>query len=239
MRDIENIKKNVAEQENMEPDSGIFPQTDDNEAVDKHPLRWSILRIIAAIVLILAVIATGAILFVSINKYYSTSKQTDNYFSKAAAIENDIKTNLPKLNDKFALERLDSFFSKDEVYSFAYNLWQYELQVNGKPIPSTETLTIAPGDEISIKESLDETMLPPEFLAYGNLTRGDVNDSLKNHFSLNKKTYILNEKKDKLSTIYKVEDLSLEKGESFNLLLSVQLQERLNFERDVIVVTVK
>lgn len=239
MRDKDNIKKNVAEQENMEPDSGIFPQTDDNEAVDKHPLRWSILRIIAAIVLILAVIATGAILFVSINKYYSTSKQTDNYFSKAAAIENDIKTNLPKLNDKFALERLDSFFSKDEVYSFAYNLWQYELQVNGKPIPSTETLTIAPGDEISIKESLDETMLPPEFLAYGNLTRGDVNDSLKNHFSLNKKTYILNEKKDKLSTIYKVEDLSLEKGESFNLLLSVQLQERLNFERDVIVVTVK
>lgn len=239
MRDKDNIKKNVAQQENMEPDSGIFPQTDDNEAVDKHPLRWSILRIIAAIVLILAVIATGAILFVSINKYYSTSKQTDNYFSKAAAIENDIKTNLPKLNDKFALERLDSFFSKDEVYSFAYNLWQYELQVNGKPIPSTETLTIAPGDEISIKESLDETMLPPEFLAYGNLTRGDVNDSLKNHFSLNKKTYILNEKKDKLSTIYKVEDLSLEKGESFNLLLSVQLQERLNFERDVIVVTVK
>ncbi len=239
MRDKDNIKKNEAQLENMEPDSGIFPQTDDNEAVDKHPLRWSILRIIAAIVLILAVIATGAILFVSINKYYSTSKQTDNYFSKAAAIENDIKTNLPKLNDKFALERLDSFFSKDEVYSFAYNLWQYELQVNGKPIPSTETLTIAPGDEISIKEALDETMLPPEFLAYGNLTRGDVNDSLKNHFSLNKKTYILNEKKDKLSTIYKVEDLSLEKGESFNLLLSVQLQERLNFERDVIVVTVK
>ncbi|HZK38623.1 MAG TPA: hypothetical protein VFD23_00545 [Clostridia bacterium] len=238
MREIDDIKKNDAQEGNKER-GGTFPQTGAGETVDKQPLRWSILRIIAAIVLTLAVIATAAILFVSIKTYYSTSKQTDGYFARAATIENDIKTNLPRLNDKFALERLDSFFTKDEVYSFAYNLWQYELQLNGKAIPSTETLTIAPGDELSIKESLDETMLPPEFLAYGNLTRGDVNDSLKNHFSLNKKTYILNEKKDKLSTIYKVEDLSLEKGESFNLLLSVQLQERLDFERDVIVVTVK
>lgn len=239
MRNITDEKKNEFAQEGIEPGTDVFARVDNDDVTDNQPLRRTILRIIVAIVLILAVIATGAILFVSINTYYSTSKQTDNYFSRAAAIENDIKTNLPKLNDKFALERLDSFFTKDEVYSFAYNLWQYELQLNGKPIPSTETLTIAPGDELSIKESLDETMLPPEFLAYGNLTRGDVNDSLKNHFSLNKKTYILNEKKDKLTTIYEVEDLSLEKGESFNLLLSVQLQERLDFERDVIVVTVK
>ncbi len=240
MRDIEDIKKNEAEQEIIEPGSGDLLQTGDGgAATTQKPLRRSILRIIVAIVLILAVIAAGAILFVSINTYYSTSKQTDDYFSRAAAIENDIKTNLVELNDKFALERLNSFFTKDEVYSFAYNLWQYELMLNDKPVPSTEALTIAPGDEISIKESLNETMLPPEFLAYGNLTRGDVNDSLKNHFSLNKKTYILKEEKDRLSTIYRVEDLSVEKGESFNLLLSVQLQERLSFERDVVVITVK
>lgn len=239
MQNIFNDKENEVEQESIASGNNVFSQTDYDDATDKRPLRRIILRIVVAIVLTLAVIATGAILFVSINKYYSTSKQTDDYFSRAGIIENDIKTNLDDLNDKFALRRLDSFFTKDEVYSFAYNLWKYELQVNGKPIASTETLTIAPGDVISIKESLDETMLPPEFLAYGNLTRGDVNDSLKNHFSLNKKTYVLNAKKERLSTTYTVEDLDATKGESFNLLLSVQLQERLDFERDVIVVTVK
>ena len=238
MRNITDEKKNEFAQEGIESGTGVFARVDNDDVTDNQPLRRTILRIIVAIVLILAVIATGAILFVSINTYYSTSKQTEDYFSRAGIIENDIKTNLDALNDKFALGRLDSFFTKDEVYSFAYNLWQYELLVNDKPIASTETLTIAPGDVISIKESLDQTMLPSEFLAYGNLTRGDVNDSLKNHFSLNKKTYILSAKKDGLSTIYTVEDLSVAKKETFNMLLSVQLQERLDFERDVIVVTV-
>lgn len=238
MRNITDEKKNEFAQEGIELGTGVSTRVENDDVTDRQPLRRTILRIIVAIVLILAVIATGAILFVSINTYYSTSKQTEDYFSRAGIIENDIKTNLDALNDKFALGRLDSFFTKDEVYSFAYNLWQYELLVNDKPIASTETLTIAPGDVISIKESLDQTMLPSEFLAYGNLTRGDVNDSLKNHFSLNKKTYILSAKKDGLSTIYTVEDLSVAKKETFNMLLSVQLQERLDFERDVIVVTV-
>ncbi len=239
MRNEVNDKENIVEQESVEISTNALFQSENDEAPEKQPLRKTILRIVVAVVLILAVITTAAILFVSINRYYSTSKQTEDYFKRADVIENDIKTNLDVLNDKFALARLDSFFTKDEVYSFAYNLWKYELLINNQPVASTETLTIAPGDVISIKESLDETMLPSEFLAYGNLTRGDVNDSLKNHFSLNKKTYILNAKQEGLSTVYTVEDLSVTKGEEINLLLSVQLQERLDFERDVIVVTVR
>lgn len=246
MRNITDEKKNEFAQEGIESGTGVFARVDNDDVTDNQPLRRTILRIIVAIVLILAVIATGAILFVSINTYYSTSKQTEDYFERAGIIENDIKTNLDALNEKFALGRLDSFFAKDEIYSYAYNLWKYELLLNGQPIELKPTLTISPNDEISLKESLDETMLPQEFLAYGNLTRGDVNDSLKNHFSLNatkgeaKITYILTSKKDRLSTIYTVEDLSLEKGKNFYLLFSVQLQERLNFEGEgVIVVTVK
>lgn len=230
MRNKMNSKKNKADRGSIESDSATTV---------KQQLRRDILRIIAATVLVLASITAGAVLFVSMNTYRSTSKQTDDYFIRAADIENGIKTNLKALNDKFALGRLDSFFSKDDVHSYAYNLWKYELLVNGKPIASTNTLTIAPGDEIIIKESLEETMLPPEFLAYGNLTRGDVNDSLKNHFSLKGKTYILNEKKEKLTTIYKVEELSIKTGEEFFMFLSVQLQERLDFESDIITVTVK
>lgn len=235
-----NDKENDAGLKSIEPGKGETPQTDKDETAYKLPLRKSVVRFVMAIVLSLAVIAVGAIVFVGINTYYTTSKQTDDYIKRTEIIETGIKTDLDNLNDKFALEKLNTFFTKDEVYSFAYNLWKYELLLNGKPVASTEeTLTISPGDIISIKESVEETMLPRDFLAYGNLTRGDVNDSLKNHFSLSEKKYVLKEKKEKFSTTYTVEDVSFEKGEKFELVLSVYLQERLEFEKDVIPVTVK
>jgi len=216
-----------------------LPKADYAVNTDKESLRKSILRIAAVIVLILALIATGAVLFVSIKTYYFTSKQTEDYNQRAAVIQADIKDNLAAVNDKFAVERLNKFFTRDEIYSFAYNLWKYELLLNGAPVgKSASALTIKQGDVISVKEALTETLLPEEFLEAGKLTRGDKNDSLKNHFGLNKKIYDLTEKKEGLTTIYTVENLRLASGERFNLLLSVQLQERLTFDSDVIAVTV-
>jgi hypothetical protein len=216
-------------------------ETLNNTDLANHSVsRKSIIRIVFASVLILALIAAGAVLFVSIKTYYVTSKQTENYFARAESIQADIKDNLVDLNDKFAVERLNKYFTKDEVYSIVYNLWKYELLINDVPVDkSASAVTIKKGDIISIKETLSETLLPEEFAGIGNLTRGDANDSLKNHFALNKKTYNLTGQKEGLTTVYTVNDLQLSSAESFNMLLSVQLQERLGFVTDVIVVTVK
>jgi len=206
----------------------------------KMLLRKSILRIAVVTVLILAVIAAGSVLFVSIYNYYNTSRQTDYYFERADSIDNDIINNLAVLNDKFAVDRLNSFFTKDEVYSFSYNLWKYELLVNGNPLDvATANLTLSPGDKISIRESLVDTRLPKDFVNIGNLLRGDANDSMKNHFALNGQTYQLVENSEGYVTAYTAENLELKSGTTFNILLSVQLQERLRFEKDVIVVNVK
>ena len=230
---------NGEEKENIQ-NSGGNGGGDYTDNVQKTSLRKAIIRIAAVTVLLLAVIGAGAVLFVSIYNYYTMSNQTDYYFERADSIQNDIVNNIEVLNDKFAVERLNNFFTKDEVYSFSYNLWQYELLVNGNPLDiATASLTLSPGDIISIRESIVDTQLPKDFVNIGNLLRGDANDSMKNHFALNAQTYQLVEKSEGLITTYTTENLNLVSGTTFNMLLSVQLQERLKFERDVIVVTVK
>lgn len=230
---------NGEEKENIQ-NSGGNGGGDYTDNVQKTSLRKAIIRIAAVTVLLLAVIGAGAVLFVSIYNYYTMSNQTDYYFERADSIQNDIVTNLTELNDKFAVERLNTFFTKDEVYSFSYSLWKYELLVNGNPLDvATANLTLSPGDKISIRESLVDTRLPKDFVNIGNLLRGDSNDSMKNHFALNAQTYQLVEKSEGFITTYTTENLNLVSGTTFNMLLSVQLQERLKFERDVIVVTVK
>ena len=230
---------NGEEKENIQ-NSGGNGGGDYTDNVQKTSLRKAIIRIAAVTVLLLAVIGAGAVLFVSLYNYYTMSNQTDYYFERADSIQNDIVTNLTELNDKFAVERLNTFFTKDEVYSFSYSLWKYELLVNGNPLDvATANLTLSPGDKISIRESLVDTQLPKDFVNIGNLLRGDSNDSMKNHFALNAQTYQLVEKSEGFVNTFTAENLDLKSGTTFNILLSVQLQERLKFERDVIAVTVK
>ncbi len=223
------------------PDIGANGGGDYSDDTRKKKMRKSIIRVAAATVLILAVIGAGAVLVVSIYNYYNMSNQTDYYFERADSIQNDIVNNLPALNDKFAVERLNTFFTRDEVYSFAYNLWKYELLINGNPVDKTAAnLTLKPGDKIAIRESLTETLLPKDFVSAGNLTRGDENDSMKNHFGFgpDKLAYQLTETKDGFVTTYTADNLELKSGMTFNILFSFALEERLAFGRDVMAVKV-
>jgi len=196
-------------------------------------------RIIFSIVLILSVIFSGSFLFVKTETYFYTKNQTKDFIAKAGEIAEDLKNNLAAKNDQFITENLNTLFTKDDMYVFSYNLWSYGLYINNTKINSSSPITINPGDRISIIESRKESSLPPAFISLGNLTRGDVNDSLSNHFAMSKKTYKLVAKTIGLKTTYTVEGLSLKSGETFNILLSVQLETRLGFERDTIVVHVR
>jgi archaellum component FlaF (FlaF/FlaG flagellin family) len=234
------LKKSEKNQNETVAENDIDVVSANSETVKKPMLHISIIRFVVAVLLVLAVIAAGAVLFVSIKTYFVTSQQTEDYYARADKIQNDISNNLAVMNDKFAVDRLNLFFTKDEVYSFSYSLWKYELLINGTPVEkTTANLTLNPGDTISLRESLVETLLPKDFVNIGNLTRGDANDSIKNHFSLYTQTYQLVEKSEGFVTTYTAENLELKSGTTFNMLFSVQLQERLQFEKDVIVVTVK
>ena len=203
------------------------------------PLMYkSIKRFILAIVLILCVIFAGSLLFVTIKTYYYTTKQTSGYITKAGEIENDLRKNLAIVNDKYITEELKSVFTKDDIYIFSYNLWSYELFVNKTKINSTSALSMNVGDKIYIKEKWRKSILPKEFINIGNLTRGDMNDSLTNHFGVSGKTFQIKETKSELQNTYTIEKLSIKKGDTFKIILSGQLSRRLNFTKDVIVVKV-
>lgn len=210
-----------------------------HDAKERRQWFFLFLKFVLMIIMIMAVIAAGAVLFVSIRNYYVLQSQTDGYYAHAAGIDRDMETKLEELNDKFAAERLKLFFSQDEVYSFSYNMWKYELLVNGQPVDKdTTNLTIKEGDKISIRETLRDTLLPADFINIGNLVRNDKNDAMKNHFILSGITYYLDEKKDGFTTEYTVAGLEFTKGTKFEIMLSVQLQERLDFAEYQIPVTV-
>jgi hypothetical protein len=206
---------------------------------NKRRLQKSTKRIIACTILLLLVISAGSFLFVITETYYYTKNQTSDFITKAGEIAADLKNNLTAKNEQYITDNLNVLFSKDDIYVFSYKLWSYGLYVNNTKITSSAPLSISPGDKISIVETSHKSALPPAFTSIGNLTRGDKNDSLSNHFAINKKTYKLAAKTEGLKTTYTVEGLSLKSGETINILLSVQLETRLGFDRDTIVVHVK
>ncbi|NLP47453.1 MAG: hypothetical protein GX345_00745 [Clostridiales bacterium] len=207
---------------------------------ERRRLFFNFLRFVGLVLLALAVIASAAVLFVSIKNFYFLTDQKDGYYARAAGIERDMETKMDELNDKFAVERLNLFFSRDEIYTFSYNMWKYELLVNDQPVddPMVLKLNIKEGDKLIIRESLRDTLLPADFINIGNLVRGDKNDAVKNHFALNGVTHYLEEKKEGFTTDYVVSGLEFTSGTKFEILLSVQLQERLGFENYLIDVTV-
>ncbi len=225
-------------QEQRNPANGYEGYSD---TVRKAKLRKSIIRFVLAVILILAIIAASAVLFVRIKTYYFTSNQTEDYFARAGVIENEINNNLAERNDKFAAERLNAFFKFEDKKDFSSSLWSYTLLVNDVHVDLTTTvLTVKPGDKISIKEALAQTLLPNEFVIVGSLTQGDAGDSVDNHFGFYKDAkkmadYRIEEIRDGNNTTYTTEDLALVSGDTFNMLISVQLQEKLGINSDITV----
>ncbi len=206
----------------------------------KAALSLSILRFILIVALAIGAITAIIFVFVSIKTNARTVEATKDFQIKTQNVYYDLDNNLEIKNEEFASERLFMFFSRDEVYTITNSLWKYELLLNDTPVDkSTSALTISPGDTFSIRETFEETLLPAGFLNVGKVTRGDEKDRVQNHFGLNKKMYSLTEKREGNTTLYTTEGLELVSGEKFYLLISVQFQERLGFEHDVIEVTVR
>lgn len=226
-----NIKENLAE-----------TSYDNDYSSDKSrlALSLSILRFALIVALAIGAITSMIFVFVSIKTNDRTVELAADFRIRTENVYYDLANNLEIKNEEFASERLFMFFSRDEVYAITNNLWKYELLLNDSLVDvDASALTISPGDTFSIRETTGETLLPSGFLNVGKLTRGDEKDRVQNHFGLNKKMYSLTEKREGHTTLYTTEGLELNSGEKFNLLISVQLQERLGFERDVIEVTVR
>ncbi len=238
MRSKNEGKKAFLENSSFVPESAGYANTK-YDIKSRKALFKSIRRFILSVVLVLAVIFAGSVLFVTIKTNYYLAKQTDEYNTRSGEIQTDLKSNLEAVNNRYISETIKTVFTQDDIYAFTYNLWSYGLYVNDMKITSTNTLTINPADKIYIKEICKPSILPDEFVKLGNLTRGDANDSLINHFSLKGKPYIIKTNKKGLVNTYTISGTVFKIGDKFNIVLSDQLARRLDFTRDVIKVIVK
>lgn len=238
MRNKNESRKTVKENIISEKENAGYGATK-YDISSKKSLYKSIRRFVLCVVLILVVIFTGSVLFVTVKTNYYLAKQTDEYNIRADDIKTDLKNNLKAVNDNFIVDAMKTVFTDDDIYVFTYNLWTYDLYVNEKKITSTDSLEINKDDKIYIKEIQKKSTLPDSFINLGNLTRGDVNDSLKNHFSLKGESYIIKVDKEGLVNTYTLTETTFEPGDKFKIVFSDQFARKLNFDKDVIAVTVK
>jgi cell division protein FtsL len=205
----------------------------------KPRLAWDVLRVVFGILLVMAIITAGSVFFVQVNRYRYITNQTAEFNRIAAQVEDDMKNRLNEVNDLFIAERVNDLFMRDDIRIFSYAFWKYELFVNDTAIsPTTTELRVNPGDKIYIKETRNKTALPEEFVKVGNLTQGDENDRLSNHFTVSGKSYSVKDNKEGAVSTYTLEDLNNKSGDKFVIVFSVQLQERLGFEKEQLAVFV-
>lgn len=202
-------------------------------------IAWDVIRVVLGVILIIASITAASVFFVQVYRYRYITNQTAEFNRLAAEVEYDLNNNLDEVNDLFIAERVNDLFQRDDIRIFSYGFWKYELFVNDTAIaPTTTELRVNPGDKIYIKETRNKTVLPEEFVEIGNLTQGDENDRLSNHFTVSGKSFSIKDEKDGAVSTYTLEGLDNKSGDKFVLVFSVQLQERLGFEKEQLAVFV-
>ena len=73
----------------------------------------------------------------------------------------------------------------------------------------------------------------------GRLTGNDKKDTIATHFSISNQNYPVKESTSKLVNTYTIQKPVIKKGETFQIVLSDQLMEKLNLGNNMINVTVK
>lgn len=205
----------------------------------KPKLAWDVIRVVFGVLLVMAIITAGSVFFVQVYRYRYITNQTVEFNRLSAEVEFNLNNNLDEVNDLFIAERVNDLFKRDDIRIFSYGFWKYELFVNDTAIsPTTTELRVNPNDKIYIKETRNKTALPEEFIEIGNLTQGDENDRLSNHFTVSGKSFSVKDEKDGLVNTYTLEGLDNMSGDKFVLVFSVQLQERLGFEKEQLAVFV-
>lgn len=205
----------------------------------KAKLFWDLIRVVLGVLLILGVITAGSIFFVQVYRNHYITNQTAEFNRLAAEVDYNLNNRLDEVNEQFIAERVNDLFKRDDIRIFSYGFWKYELFVNDTAIsPTTTELRVNPNDKIYIKETRNKTALPEEFIEIGNLTQGDENDRLSNHFTVSGKSFSVKDEKDGLVNTYTLEGLDNKSGDKFVLVFSVQLQERLGFEKEQLAVFV-
>src|ERR1035437_3612322 len=63
-------------------------------------------------------------------RYNDNVSQKNIYTQKIKALNNDLKNNMDKLNNKFTEDNLEKIFSINDLYTYANRFWVYELLIN-------------------------------------------------------------------------------------------------------------
>ena len=83
------------------------------------------------------------------------------------------------------------------------------------------------------------SVLPKQIIEMGRVTRGDTTDNLSNHISLSDKNCTTNTISQGLTTTYTIEKTDAKTKDTFSVILSDQLSEKLKLSDNKIEVTVK
>ena len=147
---------------------------------------------------------------------------------------------MTSINDDFTTKGLQKIFTQNDLTVFANGYWTYQLYVNDILVTSNSVSVKATSAaiDVSVKETQKDSVLPKQVLDMGRLTGNDQKDTIATHFSISNQNYPVKESTQKLVNTYTIQKPVIKKGETFQVVLSDQLMERLNLGNNTINVTV-
>ena len=127
-------------------------------------------------------------------------------------------------------------FSEEEMLEFSQNLIEYELKVNGEPIPKNGELFIAPGEVvIMLSEVTFSSFLDPEWIEKGKIS-GTYIDHLVDFDTAD---WTITGLDGTVNTSRGYEKSNVQTGEQIFFKITDELKERLHVDTNLIQIQVK
>jgi len=199
----------------------------------------TVLPLIFIGVLIIAIIAQLALIGTA--RYQETQ-----LLEEAKDLRYDLEHRIDEVNAEFVTDRVKKILKQSDLYLYTNSLWTYELSANGQVIKDSEITVKDDGGlvKIVLKEYSKDNPLPKDIIDIGMVTRGDKQDKIERHINVySGQTTSSTEVLPKLigeghEKEYTFEVKDLKKGDSFILVISDQLGERIKMPFNEITVTI-
>ena len=198
-------------------------------------------RIIITVLGFILILLFSLFVILEMTSISNNSIEAKAYTAKSKVLENDLKYNMSSINDDFTTKGLQKIFTQDDLTVFANGYWTYQLYVNDILVTSNSLSVTATSANINVSviETEKESVLPKQVIDMGRLTGNDKKDTIATHFSISNQNYPVKESTSKLVNTYTIQKPVIKKGETFQIVLSDQLMEKLNLGNNMINVTVK
>lgn len=183
---------------------------------------------------------------VQITLIETTKFQEKQYWEQKDELEYDFANRMDELNDEYVAERILKILNQSDLYIYTNSLWKYTFTVNDAEIKDFDVKVKGKDGTVTVvlTEERTENTLPMQIINIGKFTRGDAQDKVERHLSVNNgpssssPLVDMKEEGDNYLKKYIFTIDNVKSGDKFLITISDQLGERIGLPFNEITLTV-